>query len=687
METPKVKQVLGGCPKNCPDACAWVVTVKDGRAVELRANRDHPFTRGFLCAKVSRYLEQVYSDQRVLHPLRRTGPKGSGEFRRITWDEALDEISRRLQEAASSPEGPESILPLYSGGTMGMVQGWSMGNRFFHRLGASRLDVTICSAAGEAGIAYTMGGTRGMDPEGLKESRLILLWASNTLTSNPHLWPYILEARRRGATVVAIDPVRTRTAAACDWHLPIRPGTDAALALGLMQQLIANGWVDEDYVERYTLGYDRLAARAMEYPPERTAAICGLDAEDVRKLARMYGTMRPTAIRLGWGVQRHGGGGMAVRTISCLPALTGDWRHAGGGLLLSTSQTFPINWEALARPDLQPRPARLINICRLGETLLDRRDPSVKVLFVYDANPAATLPDQNRVIRGLLREDLFTVVHEQFLTDTADYADIVLPATTQLEHTDLVHSYGHLHLTWNEPAISPRGEAVCNTDLFRRLAARLGLTDPALYESDEDLARQALSPGHPMLEGITVERLKAGGFVRLNLPRPYRPYAGGGFDTPSGRCEFYSATMAGAGFDPLPTYTPPAEDPVTSPLAKKYPLTLLAVPAHHFLKSTFANFNQAREKEPVLRIHPVDAASRRIRDGQMVRVRNDRGEFLARAAVTDVVRIGVVVTPVIWWRKYSPGGSSANVTVAERDADLGGGPTYYDNLVEVEAYR
>jgi anaerobic selenocysteine-containing dehydrogenase len=675
-----------------------VVTVRDGVAVDLRGDREHPFTRGFLCQKVARYLDRVYHPDRLCWPLRRSGPKGSGQFTRISWDEAIDLIASRFADIAASADGPQAILPYSYCGTMGKLQGSSLDRRFFHRLGASLLDRTICATAGAAGCDITLGTRAALDPEAVVRSRYIINWGSNTSVTNVHLWALMHQARKAGARIVTIDPFRCKTAARSDWWLPIRPGTDAALALGLMHVLWRDGLQDDDYLGRYCLGGDELRERALrEYPPERVADITGVAVADIEKLAHEYGTTRPALIRLNYGLQRHHGGGMAVRTITCLPAVVGAWRDVGGGALLSTSKLYPFDAERLERLDLSPPGTRVVNMVQLAEALNgELAPPPVRALYVYNANPATVCPDQARVLAGLRREDLFTVVHEQFPTDTVDYADIVLPATTQLEHFDLHGSYGHLYVQVNEPAIAPLAEAKCNTDVFRLLARRLGF-EPELFEvSDEELAAETLRPaggptGFPAaaaLEGIGLERLRREGPVRLNLPHNYAPFAQGGFGTPSGKCELYSPQLAARGLDPLPTYTPPLEDPQTRPeLAVRFPLQMVCPPAPEFLNSTFVNVEALRRAagEPTLEIHPEDAAARGIRAGQLVQVFNDRGAFGARAVVGETVKKGVVVTQGIWWNKYSAEGSNCNATTSSRLTDLGGGATFFDNLVEVAA--
>jgi anaerobic selenocysteine-containing dehydrogenase len=681
--------VRGACPHDCPDTCAMLVTVENGRATRVAGDPDHPFTRGFLCTKVNRYVERTYHPDRLLHPMRRVGPKGSGRFARVSWDEAVTEIAERLSEIARSSDGPQAILPYSYAGTMGLVQSSSLDRRFFHLLGASMLDRTICSMAGTVGMRMTLGANIGADAEGMPESDLVLLWGTNTLTSNPHLWPFVLEARERGAPIIAIDPLRTRTAAQCDEWIPIRPGTDAALALGMMHVLFARGMEDRDYLARHTLGEDALRARVREYPPERVATITGLAPEKIVDLAERYGRARAAFIRVNYGLQRHAGGGMAVRTIACLPAVTGQWRRAGGGVQLSTSANFQFNKQALERPDLSP-PVRTINMIRLGEALTTPDagvgGPPVRALVVYNSNPAAVAPDRNAVLRGLVRDDLFTVVLEHFQTDTADWADIVLPATTQLEHWDIHFAYGHHYVNLNRPSIAPLGEAKPNSEIFRLLALQMGLPREHFAEDDLSLIRQALDTNAEKLRGVTLEKLLERGWVRLNVPTPYLPFAEGKFLTPSGKCELYSERMAQMGLDPLPAFTAPYEFPENVPeLAKRYPLTLISSPAHQFLNTTFVNVDSLRRaaREPECVLHPRDAERRGIPVGARVVIQNDRGAFTAVARVEDSIREGVVWAPSIWWGKFAADGANANQTTSQRETDLGHGPVFYDNLVEV----
>jgi anaerobic selenocysteine-containing dehydrogenase len=679
--------VRAACPHDCPDTCAMQITVENGVAVKVEGAKDHPFTAGTLCTKVARYLERTYSKDRVLFPHKRVGAKGKGEFERISWDEALAAIAAKFK--AIEADDPQGILPYDYAGTMGWVQWHSMGRRFFNRLGASRLDRTICSSAGKAGSQITLGGSLGMDPERFDAAKLILIWGSNPIVSNLHLWSRVQEAKRRGAKLVAIDPYRSLSAEKCHEHLAPLPGTDAALALGLMHVIIGEDRHDADYVEKYTLGFDKLKERVRDFPPEKVAGITGLAAEKIVALAREYAATRPAAIRLNYGLQRHSGGGMAVRNILCLPALTGDWRHPAGGALLATSGFFGMNDAKMEQPDLlklsrNPNP-RTINMVAIGDALLEAKPP-IRALYVYNSNPVAVAPDSGKVVKGFSREDLFTVVHEQFFTDTCDYADIVLPATTQLEHHDVHAAYGHLYVMANSPAIAPLGESLPNSEVFRRLAARMGFAEACFRDSDEDICRQALESPKPTMQGLEWETLKAKGFQRLNLPERFAPFAQGGFATPSGKCEFYSETAKAMGMDPLPAFVPPRESAQSNPaLARKYPLAMISPPNRHFLNSSFANmpFAIAEAKEPSLDIHPKDAAARGIENGDTVRIFNDRGSLTAKARVGDKAREGVVVALSVWWKNLAADGRNANEVTSQALTDIGRGATFYDCLVEV----
>jgi anaerobic selenocysteine-containing dehydrogenase len=749
------KQVVhAACPHDCPDACGVLITVEDGRATKIQGDPEHPVTRGFLCAKVAKYLDRVYSPGRVLYPMRRIGPKGPAAgaadagrsararrqrsfapadrvkdpgphetsyneisheqtWERISWDEALDEIVARFR-AISNEFGSEAILPYSYGGTLGALNGASMDRRFFHRLGASQLARTICSTAGEAGLKSVLGVKLGTEPEQFRHSKYIIAWASNIHGNNVHLWPFIAEARRNGAKLVVIDPYRTRTAACADWYLAINPGTDAALALGMMHVIIGENLHDADYVAKYTLGFEQLREKVKEYPPERVAHWTGISAEDIRKLAHQYATTRPAAIRLNYGVQRSERGGMATRTVCMLPCITGSWKEVGGGLQMSLSEAADLNTTALKRPDLMKtslgREARTINMVELGRVLHTLNDPPVKALFVYNSNPAAVCPEHNEVVRGLMRPDLFTVVHEQFFTDTTDYADIALPATTFFEHKDLQKAYGHYYLQVSNQAIEPLGECRSNVEVFRGLALGMGFEEECFRETVDRMIDVALESESPWMEGLGRERLELGQ-VRLNFEgsggestplaaelraawpgqrpgtaqaTPFLPFAGGNFGTASGKAELYSEAVKELGLDPVAEFTPPSESRHGGG-QKKLPLELLARKADNFLNSTFSNVPSLQEMEEtgLLEICEADARARSIRSGDRVRVFNRRGEILLRAQVDGKVQPGVV-SASLNWAKMTPGFQSINALTSEKLTDMGNSATFYSVLVEVE---
>jgi anaerobic selenocysteine-containing dehydrogenase len=646
-------------------------------AVKVQGNPEHRHTDGVLCTKVSRYTERTYHPERVLHPLRRIGPKGSGAFERVSWDEAMADIAARLQAIAA--RDPEAIVPYSYAGTMGLVQGESIAARFFHRLGASFLDRTICSMAGGEALLYTLGAKVGMKVEFFAEAKLIVIWGSNSITSNLHFWRLAQEAKRRGAKLICIDPRRSETAEKCHEHIALRPGTDAALALAVMHELIVNDWLDHDYIARHTLGWDALRERAMRWTPERAAEICGIAAARIRSLARDYGTIKPAAIRLNYGMQRVRGGGNAVRAVLCLPALVGAWRDRAGGVLLSSSGHFPVDKAALQRPDLlRGRTPRTINMVTIGNDLLAESSPQfgpkIEALIVYNSNPVAVAPESAKVAAGFAREDLFTVVLEHFRTDTADHADYLLPATTQLEHWDIHSAYGHTDVMLNRPAIAPLGEARPNTQVFRELARRMGFLEPCFEEDDASLCVTAFG------DKVDFGELTEKGFATLHLPDA--PFADGGFPTPSGKCEFFSERVAKLGLDGLPDHVGNYETPGSS---DRYPLAMISPPHRNFLNSTFVNVDSLRasEGEPVLEIHADDAAARGIVTGSTVRVFNDRGEYLCKAEVTERARPGVVNGLGVWWRKFGLAGTNVNQLTSQNLTDIGRAPVFYDCLVEV----
>lgn len=682
-----VRTVLGTCHHDCPDSCGWVVTVEGERAVRLRGNPDHPYSRGELCPKVNRLLDRVYSPDRVLTPLERTGAKGEGRFRPVSWDDALARIAGEWTGRIAR-HGGETLLGYFDAGTQGLIQMTSLDRRLFAVLGASQHDATICGSTARHGVTLTNGTGLGADPMDIVHSRFIVLWGTNTRLTNRHLWPFIEQARAAGATVVVVDPLRTITADGADWFIQPLPGTDTALMLAMMHVLIAEDLVDRAWVDAHTLGYDELAARVAGWTPQRASAICGVPAEEIERFARAYGTARPAMIRTLIGAEHHEHGGELFRTMAVLPALVGAWRDRGGGLIRSSG-----TWteEALIDTDLPPGAGRWetrhLNMAQLGRVLTDPDlAPPVTALYVWNANPAVTAPAAELTRRGLARDDLFTVVHEQFLTDTARYADLVLPATTQLEHLDVVPAWGHLYLGWNEPAIAPVGEARSNTEVFRSLAAALGRTEPWLYDSDEELIAQRLDLGHERMQGITLDSLRAAGFQRLAVADPLLPYAEGNFPTPSGRVEFVSAAAAAAGLDPLPDYRPAREGPGgDAELLGRYPLQLLTPKTHPgFLNGTYSmSPRHAPPGGPFVELDPADAAARGIEEGRPVVVHNDRASLQLVARFSGRVRPGVVAIPFGWWQEQHPDGRTANALTNDELADIGGGVAFSDTLVEV----
>ncbi|HVT91224.1 MAG TPA: molybdopterin-dependent oxidoreductase [Bryobacteraceae bacterium] len=676
------------CALDCPDACSLLINVDQGQGSRLRGDPTHPVTRGFLCAKVAQYLEREYSPGRLLYPQKRIGAKGEGKFTRISWDEALDTIAARLK-AVSAAFGPESILPFSYAGTMGYLNGSGMDHRFFYRLGASRLDRTICSAAGSEALNATLGFRYGTEPEQYVNSKLIIAWGANILGTSVHLWPFIVEARRKGARFYVIDPVKNRTGRAADRHFFIHPGSDLALALGLIHVILSEGLEDRDYIENYTTGFEQLRTLAAGYTPERVESLTGIAACDVVALAREYAGTRPAVIRMNYGLQRSERGGAAVRAIAALPALTGSWREVGGGLSLSTSNAFQLNRKGLEMPELQwksplGREARLVNMIELGKALNELDSPPVKAIVIYNSNPAAVVPNQNRVLRGLAREDLFTVVLEQFQNDTADYADILLPSTTFLEHTDLYYSYGHYYLQLARPALPAPGQAKPNLEVFRLLAQKMGFDESCFHDTEDDMLRTLLRSGHPFLDGITLERLDREHFVRLNVSapgEPFLPFEKGGFGTKSGKCELGAEML---------NYVPPRESRFgDAALQARYPLELISSKNDNSMNSTFGNRPELDRQTSLLHLNPRDARERGVRSGDLVRLHNDRGScrLIADVAAREEdspVRPGVVRAPSTAWRKFAPDRGHVNSLTSDMLTDIGGGPVFYSCLVQVE---
>jgi anaerobic selenocysteine-containing dehydrogenase len=685
---PKDGIVLSVCPHDCPDTCSILSHVKEGRLVRVEGNPGHPVTRGFLCPKVRNYPERVYSPNRVLYPMRRVGQKGSGQFQRISWEEAVETIASRWSSIIARV-GPRAILPYYGSGTLGMVHGKLAGKRFFNRLGTLQLDRTICTKAGRIGYLYTMGTSEGADPRGIPHSKLVIAWGTNTFSTNVHQLPFLREARNKGALYVVVNPFKVKGAEVADLFLQPRPGSDAALALGMMHVIIKEGLVDRDFVSRYTFGLEELQRRVEDYSPEEVERLTDVEAKQIREWARLYADKKPSFIYVGSGCQHHTNGGMTLRTLACLPALVGAWGRPGGGIFFPTSTIFPVDWDSLEGENLRPNPPASFNMNRLGDVLTNG-SPKISSLYVFNANPLAVLFNQNRLLAGLLRKDLFTVVHELFFTDTTNYADIVLPATTQFEQVDLHASYYHLSLQLNQQAIEPMGECKSNLESFNLLARAMGFEEPCFKQDSWDVIEEMLNVKHPALEGITMKRLLKEGHAPLNLETPYVPFRDGRFPTPSGKIEFYSKKMEAEGLDPLPTHIPLKESRETTPeLYARYPLYFLTPSGHSFLNSNFADdpWRHGRgtlQRAPTIVIHPEEAATRGIKDGDLVRVFNDRGSCLLWASVEDKVRPGVVASLGQWWSRHYPEGRNANHTTPDFLADMGGGSAFNTNLVQVE---
>ncbi|MEA3152140.1 MAG: hypothetical protein QOD56_3079 [Gammaproteobacteria bacterium] len=707
IQSVETKTVRGACPQDCPDTCAFIYHVEDGKLVEVTGDPDHPMTRGGLCVKLKNFAEHHYHPDRLVYPMKRVGPKGTAQFERISWDQALATIKAKWTDIIAQ-YGSQAIMPHGYLGHQGTMNGLTTGDAFFNRLGSTVAEKTYCESASSTAWIMTVGPTGGLDVESLAFSKYVIVWGMNMTTTNLHGWPFVLEAKRKGAKVVVIDPVRTRTAKQADWHIPLRPGTDSALALGMINIIIQEGLVDYDYVEKYTLGFEELKARAAEFPVERVADITGIPAADILTLSREYAKSHAPAIREGVAVERNAGGGDAVRAITCLPALVGAWRHVGGGAVEMPIWEFPFKFDFMCRPDWIRPGTRVVNELDLGAALTGemKLDPPIKSLFVYNSNPVSQAPNAGQIVEGLKRDDLFTVVSELFITDTAKYADLILPAAMQAELYDIMVTWGHLYFMLNQPAIAPPGECVANIDLWRRLAKTMGFDDEYWSLSDDEMLLRSYDWNSPALEGITLEILKRDGYKRLNVGMPdvRAPHAQGNFKTPSGKCEFAASAAANGNFvvevwrsgytqmqpggfvDPVPNYIPPVEtNHGKAPQDMRYPLNIVSPKPHSFLNTQYANeaIQQRRQGEQYIMIHPKDAATRSIKTGSYVKVYNDRGTFEARAELSEDVMVGLVATNVGYWPGLNRSGTAVNSTTPPRHANLGQAGTYSDNLVEV----
>jgi anaerobic selenocysteine-containing dehydrogenase len=704
-DQPKRTQFFGGCPHDCPDTCAMIYEVEDGRLIEVRGNKDHPMTRGGLCVKLKDYHDHHYNPDRVLYPLRRIGPKGSRQFARISWDEAIAEIVSRWKDIIAR-YGSQAIMPYSYLGNEGLVQGLTSGDAFFNCLGSTVNEKTFCASGSSTAWLLTVGPTGGVDPESFVHSRYIVIWACNSISTNLHHWPFVLEAQKRGAKVVVIDSYRSRTAKQADWHIMPKPGTDGALAMGIIAAMIDNGHIDREWVEKHTVGFPELAARAAEFTPDYVEQVTGVPADDIATFAREFATVQPSVIRMGVALERHAGGGQTIRAVCAIPALAGSWRHVGGGLLQMPLWEFPVDWARVSRPDYIRPGTRVVNNLQLGRALVGdmKLDPPIMGLYVYNTNPVSQAPETNTIVKGLSREDLFFVVAEHFVTDTAAYADIVLPATMAGEHDDMMFSWGHFYLTINEQAIEPCGEAKSNAEIFRLLADAFGFDDPQFKMSDMELAAHYLKWDAPQMAGIDMDYVRRHGYFHLAVGTPddRLPHANGNFPTPSGKVEFllkdaknfvappfrmmYEAMQSGEDVDPLPGYVPPRESADTnSRLAERYPLNVISPKSHGFLNSCYANepHKIKGQGEQFVMMSAKDAAARNIREGDPVRVFNDRGDFEGLARITDDVRDGVVVATLGYWRSLNRSDGSVNSISSAEFCGLGRAPTFSDNLVQV----
>ncbi|MGE5261696.1 MAG: molybdopterin-containing oxidoreductase family protein [Actinomycetota bacterium] len=704
-DQPQRTTFFGACPHDCPDTCAMIYEVEDGRLVEVRGNREHPMTRGGLCVKLKDFHDHHHNPDRLMFPLRRTGPKGSKRFERISWEEAIAEIGRRWRDIIAT-YGSQAIMPYSYLGNMGLVQGINSGDPFFNRLGTTVNEKTFCASGSSTAWLLTVGPTGGVDPESFVHSRYIVIWACNSISTNLHHWPFVLEAQKRGAKVVVIDSYRSRTAKAADWHICPRPGTDGALAMGFINSIIGQGLIDKDYVAQHTYGFEELKVRAAEFTPDYVEKITGVKAADITKFAREFATIQPSVIRIGVALERHRGGGQAIRAVCALPVLVGSWRHVGGGLLQMPLWDFPVDWMKVSRGDWIKPGTRAINNLRLGAALTGemKLDPPLKSLFVFCTNPVSQAPETNKIVKGLEREDLFTVVAEHFLTDTAKYADIVLPAAMAGEAEDMMWSWGHFYFTYNQKAVDPPGECKPTSEMWRLLAKEMGFDDPIFKMTDSELAAHYINWTDPKMGGIDMEHFKTHGYYKIDVGSAdtRAPHKDGKFPTPSGKVEFllheaknfvagpframYEGDQDGSPIDPLPGYVPNREAPETNPeRARLYALNIISPKSHGFLNSCYANEKHKikGQGEQFVLISPADAAKRNIREGDPVRVYNDRGDFEGVAKVTDDVNPGIVVATLGYWRSLNRSDGSVNSISSDAHCGLGRAPTFSDNLVEV----
>lgn len=699
----EVKTYHGGCPHDCPDTCSMQFHVKAGKLIGVSGNPDHPMTRGGLCVKLKDYEKRHYHPDRLLYPMKRVGPKGAKQFERISWDEALDTIVEKWQ-AIIKTHGAQAIMPVSYLGNQGLVHGLNGGDAFFARLGATVTERTFCGEGSCTAWLLTVGPTAGVDPESFIHSKYIVIWASNSVSTNLHHWHIVHEAQKKGTKVVVVDSYASKTAKEADWHIAPKPGTDGALAMAMMHVIIEEGLQDQDYIDNYTVGFNELSARCKTRTPEWAEKITGIPAADIRKFAREYATTAPAAIRIGVALERNYGGSQAIRAVTCLPALIGAWRHVGGGILQFPVWEHPYKFDVICRPDLIPEGTQVVNILQLGRGLLGELNlkTPIKSLMVWNTNPVTQSPETDKIVKGLEREDLFTVVADHFISDTAAYADIVLPAAMGAEMEDMILSWGHLYLTYNAKCIEPPGEAIPNNEIFRRLAKRLGFEEENFKWSDGECLENYVAWDAPACDGYDLAYMREHGFAKLKVGTKddRAPHKNGNFPTATGKCMFYvegaknfvagpfrqmyEGFQPGEDLDPLPDYVPNRESPESNPeLAKKYPLNIISPKSHGFLNSCYANVTEKikGQGEQFVLIHPADAAARGIQENAKVTVFNDRGAFEADARITKDVNPGIVVATLGYWRQLNKG--TVNCISAAEFGDMGHSTTFSDNLVEV----
>ena len=699
-----VETFHGGCPHDCPDTCSMVFTVKDKKLMSVTGNPDHPMTQGGLCVKLKDYEQRHYHPDRLLYPMKRTGPKGTKQFERITWDEALDTITTKWKKIIAE-DGPQAIMPNSYLGHQGLVHGLNGGDAFFNRMGATVTERTFCGEGSCTAWLMTVGPTAGVDPESFIHSKYIVIWACNSASTNLHHWAIVKKAQAKGAKIVVIDPFASKTAKQSDWHIAPKPGTDGALAMAMMQVIIEENLQDQDYIDNYTEGFTELSERAKTRTPEWAEKITGIPAEDIRKFAREYATSQPSAIRIGVALERNYGGSQAIRAVTCLPALTGAWRHVGGGALQFPVWEHPYKFDVMCRPDLIPEGTQVVNNLQLGRVLLGEIDlkTPIKSMMVWNTNPLTQAPETDKIAKGLEREDLFTIVADHFITDTAAYADIVLPAAMGAEMEDMILSWGHLYLTYNEKCIEAPGEAISNMEIFRRLAKLMGYEEENFKWSDHECLENFVDWDAPTCEGIDLDYLREHGYARLKDfgDKDIRArHAKGEFATETGKCHFmvegaknfvagpfrqmYEGFQPGEDLDSLPDYVESRETPATNPdLAAKFPLNIISPKSHGFLNSCYANDTrkQKGQGEQSILLNKLDAETRNIKDGSVIKVFNGRGSFKGVAKISEDVNAGIVVATLGYWRQLNDG--TVNCISFAEFGDMGHSPTYSDNLVDV----